>query len=76
MERSIDRVLTTHVGSLIRPPELREILRAKAHGETIDEAKHTQVLTDSVSAVVRQQTATGVDVISDGEIPKTIRWFQ
>ncbi len=76
MERSIDRVLTTHVGSLIRPPELREILRAKAHGETIDEAKHTQVLTDSVSAVVRQQTATGVDVISDGEFGKTISWFQ
>jgi 5-methyltetrahydropteroyltriglutamate--homocysteine methyltransferase len=76
MERSIDRVLTTHVGSLIRPPELREILRAKAHGETIDEAKHTQVLTDSVSAVVRQQAATGIDVISDGEFGKTISWSQ
>ena len=76
MERSIDRVLTTHVGSLIRPPELREILRAKAHGETIDEAKHTQVLTDSVSAVVRQQAATGIDIISDGEFGKTISWSQ
>ena len=76
MKRSIDRVLTTHVGSLIRPSELREILRAKGRGETVDEARHTQVLKDSVSAVVQQQAATGIDVISDGEFGKTISWSQ
>jgi len=76
MKRSNERILTTHVGSLIRPPELREILRAKGRGEPIDEAKHSQVLQDSVSAVVRKQAETGIDVISDGEFGKTISWSQ
>ena len=36
MKRSNERILTTHVGSLIRPPELREILHAKARGEPVE----------------------------------------
>ena len=76
MKRSLDRILTTHTGSLIRPLELREILLATDRGEAADETKSAKVLSDSVSAVVQQQAATGLDVISDGEFGKTISWSQ
>ena len=76
MKRSTDRILTTHVGSLIRPPEVREFLRAINRGEVIDETAQTRVLRDAVSQVVKQQAETGIDIVSDGEFGKTISWSQ
>ena len=76
MQRSTDRILTTHVGSLIRPPELQEFLRARQKGDGFDEAAYDRCLEDSVAAVVRQQADTGVDVVSDGEFGKSISWSQ
>ncbi len=76
MKRSDERILTTHVGSLIRPLELQNILRAKSRGETVDDATHARVLQKSVADVVGKQADTGVDVISDGEFGKTISWSQ
>ena len=40
MKRSTDRILTTHVGSLIRPQALQEFLRAKQAGKPYDEAAY------------------------------------
>ena len=40
MKRSTDRILTTHVGSLIRPPALQEFLRAKQTGKPYDQAAY------------------------------------
>jgi len=37
MKRSTDRILTTHVGSLIRPPKLLEFIRARQGGQAYDE---------------------------------------
>jgi 5-methyltetrahydropteroyltriglutamate--homocysteine methyltransferase len=76
MKRSSDRILTTHVGSLIRPPALQEFLRAKQAGKPYDEAAYGKCLTESVAAVVRKQAEVGVDVISDGEFGKSISWSQ
>lgn len=76
MKRSDHRILTTHVGSLIRPPALKGFLRAKNRGESVDDATHARVLQECVSTIVRQQAETGVDVISDGEFGKTISWSQ
>lgn len=76
MKRSVDRILTTHTGSLIRPPELREILLERDVGDAVDTGRHAQVLERCVTAVVQQQAATGLDVISDGEFGKTISWSQ
>jgi len=76
MKRSTDRILTTHVGSLIRPPELQEFLRAVQGGKPYDEKAYQQCLTDSVAAVVKQQADTGIDVPSDGEFGKSISWAQ
>jgi 5-methyltetrahydropteroyltriglutamate--homocysteine methyltransferase len=76
MKHSSTRILTTHVGSLIRPPALQEFLRAKQAGKPYDEQAYQKCLTESVAAVVRQQADTGIDVPSDGEFGKSISWSQ
>ena len=76
MKRSTSRILTTHVGSLIRPEALREFLREKQAGRPYDKAGYAKCLKDSVAEVVRQQAAAGVDVVSDGEFGKDISWAQ
>jgi 5-methyltetrahydropteroyltriglutamate--homocysteine methyltransferase len=76
MKHSTDRILTTHVGSLIRPPQLQEFLRAVQGGKPYDEKAYQKCLTDSVAAVVKQQADTGIDVPSDGEFGKSISWAQ
>ncbi len=76
MKRSTSRILTTHVGSLIRPPALQDFLRAKQGGKPYDEKAYRECLTDSVAEVVQQQAQAGIDVISDGEFGKSISWAQ
>jgi 5-methyltetrahydropteroyltriglutamate--homocysteine methyltransferase len=76
MKTSTDRILTTHVGSLIRPQPLQEIMRAKQVGEAYDRAAYDACLKQSIADVVRRQAGTGLDVISDGEFGKAISWNQ
>ena len=76
MQHSSDRILTTHVGSLIRPQALQDFLRFKQSGKPYDEKAYQACLADSVAAVVRRQAETGIDVPSDGEFGKSISWSQ
>ena len=76
MKRSVDRILTTHVGSLIRPQPLQEFLRAKQASKPFDLQAYDHCLTRSVADVVRRQAEAGIDVISDGEFGKSISWSQ
>ena len=76
MKRSTDRILTTHVGSLIRPQALQDILRAKQAGQPYDQAAYEKCLKQSVADVVSRQAEIGVDVVSDGEFGKAISWNQ
>ncbi len=76
MKRSTDRILTTHVGSLIRPEELRTFIRAKQARKDYDEAAYQACLAQSVKNVVARQAEAGVDVVSDGEFGKGISWSQ
>ena len=76
MKRSTSRILTTHVGSLIRPQALQDFMRARQSGKPFDRAAYDACLTDSVGEVVRQQAEAGVDVVSDGEFGKSISWSQ
>jgi 5-methyltetrahydropteroyltriglutamate--homocysteine methyltransferase len=76
MKRSQSRILTTHVGSLIRPPALIDFLRKKQAREAYDEAAYQQCLKQSVAEAVRHQAEAGVDVVSDGEFGKSISWSQ
>jgi 5-methyltetrahydropteroyltriglutamate--homocysteine methyltransferase len=66
MKRSEQRILTTHVGSLIRPKVLLEAARDPAQRET-----HEQVLKDAVADVVARQAKAGIDVVNDGEYGKS-----
>jgi len=76
MKRSTDRILTTHVGSLIRPQALQQLLRAKQAGEPFEQQAYESCLKQSVAEVVLQQAKAGIDVISDGEFGKSISWSQ
>jgi 5-methyltetrahydropteroyltriglutamate--homocysteine methyltransferase len=76
MKRSTDRILTTHVGSLIRPQALQEFMRAKQSDAPYDRAGYESCLAQSIADVVRRQAETGIDVISDGEFGKAISWNQ
>jgi len=76
MKRSTDRILTTHVGSLIRPQALQDFLRLKQAGKPYDGAAYDKCLRETVAEVVRHQAEVGVDVISDGEFGKSISWSQ
>jgi 5-methyltetrahydropteroyltriglutamate--homocysteine methyltransferase len=67
MKRSTDRILTTHAGSLARPPDLLEMLRAKAADQPYDHEALGRRVRTAVAEVVRQQIDAGVDVVSDGE---------
>ena len=74
MPQNADRILTTHVGSLIRPPKLIEFWRAIEDGKPYDEAAFEACLTESVAEVVRQQADAGIDIVSDGEFAKGVNW--
>jgi 5-methyltetrahydropteroyltriglutamate--homocysteine methyltransferase len=76
MKRSTERILTTHVGSLIRPEPLQQFLRLKQAGKPLDRTAYDKCLADSVAEVVRRQAQTGIDVVSDGEFGKSISWSQ
>jgi 5-methyltetrahydropteroyltriglutamate--homocysteine methyltransferase len=76
MQHSTDRILTTHVGSLIRPDVIRRHLRAKQKGEGYDPAQHARDLKQAVADVVKKQAGIGIDVVSDGEFGKGISWSQ
>ena len=76
MKRSTDRILTTHVGSLIRPKQLQDFLRLKQAGKPYDQPAYQACLKQSVAAVVKRQAEAGVDVVSDGEFGKSISWSQ
>jgi 5-methyltetrahydropteroyltriglutamate--homocysteine methyltransferase len=70
MQHSIDRILTTHVGSLPRSQGVTDVLFARERGTTVDAAADARVITDAVAEVVRRQVAIGIDVVSDGEMSK------
>ena len=66
----MDRILATHTGSLIRPPELLAFLAAKERGQDYDEEAYQKCLRESVDDVVRRQVEAGIDVVDDGEMGK------
>jgi 5-methyltetrahydropteroyltriglutamate--homocysteine methyltransferase len=69
-----DRIQTTHVGSLVRPPKLVEFLKKIEAGESYDKAAYETCLQQSIEEVVRQQVEAGIDIVSDGEFSKGRNW--
>jgi 5-methyltetrahydropteroyltriglutamate--homocysteine methyltransferase len=70
MHRSRDRILTTHVGSLPRPPDLLELVQARAADRPHDRGAYAGRVRSAVAEVVRAQVEHGLDVINDGEMSK------
>src|SRR5690349_23864537 len=76
---STDRILTTHAGALPRPPDLREMVLAKANDAPYDVASFEERVRSDVADVVRRQVECGIDSVNDGELSKTnftdyVRW--
>jgi 5-methyltetrahydropteroyltriglutamate--homocysteine methyltransferase len=70
MQRSTDRFLTTHTGSLPRPDDLVQIMFAKEEGLPVDRTALASRIRGAVAEVVEKQIACGVDVVNDGELSK------
>ena len=70
MKRSETRILTTHVGSLPRPPALRDLLVSQDRGESVDTALLAREAEAAVRHVVERQREAGIDVGNDGEQPR------
>jgi 5-methyltetrahydropteroyltriglutamate--homocysteine methyltransferase len=71
MIRSDSRIRVTHQGTLPRPAELTEMVRARAAGEPVDDAAVATRITSAVEEVVNMQLEIGVDSINDGEMSKS-----
>ncbi|HUC71960.1 MAG TPA: cobalamin-independent methionine synthase II family protein [Stellaceae bacterium] len=67
MRRSDERILTTHTGSLPRPPELTRLLIRRARGESVDPAELDRLGHEALRWVVARQAQSGVDIGNNGE---------
>ena len=70
MKRSERRILTTHTGSLPRPPALRDLLVRQDRGEAVDAGVLAREAEAAVRHVVQKQLEAGIDVGNDGEQPR------
>ncbi len=66
----MDKIKTTHVGSLPRSNELSELLFKKDKKEKIDLVKFDKVVKKDIEKIVKKQIELGIDIISDGEMSK------
>jgi 5-methyltetrahydropteroyltriglutamate--homocysteine methyltransferase len=70
LQQNTDHIQTTHIGSLPRPHNLLDLLKAKYSGEAYDESRLSSVLTQSVVECVRKQVDCGIEIVTDGEYSK------
>jgi 5-methyltetrahydropteroyltriglutamate--homocysteine methyltransferase len=70
MQRSTERFLTTHTGSLPRPDDLIRTMYAKEEGVPVDAAALAKRVREAVAEVVKKQVEAGIDLVNDGEMSK------
>lgn len=70
IQQNTDRIQTTHIGSLPRPHDLLDLMKAKLTGKPYDQAKYDALVAKSVADSVKQQVACGIDIVTDGEFSK------
>ena len=71
MKRSTNRILTTHVGSLVKPDDLYDMTTARAEGKPYDAAAYEARLKSAIAEVVRKEAQSGIDIVNDGEFSKS-----
>ena len=69
-QQNTDRIQTTHIGSLPRPHDLLDLMKAKLNGQPYDHNKYDALLAKSVADTVRKQAECGIDIVTDGEFSK------
>jgi len=70
VQQNVDRIQTTHIGSLPRPPALLDLMKAKFSDQPYDRSAYETMLKSSVAEVVRNQAECGIDIVTDGEFSK------
>ena len=70
IQQNTDHIQTTHIGSLPRPHNLLDLLKAKYAGQPYDECKLNSVLAREVAECVRKQVECGIEIVTDGEYSK------
>jgi 5-methyltetrahydropteroyltriglutamate--homocysteine methyltransferase len=70
MKRSENAILTTHCGSLPRPPELRDMLLTRDQGKPYEHSAFEAKTREAVGEIVRDQIKAGITVVNDGEASK------
>jgi len=70
VQQNTDHIQTTHIGSLPRPHDLLDLLKAKYAGQSYDERRLSSVLAQAVAESVRRQVECGVEIVTDGEYSK------
>ncbi|MDR5674231.1 cobalamin-independent methionine synthase II family protein [Halalkaliarchaeum sp. AArc-GB] len=70
MSDTEDRIRTTHVGSLPRPPELLDLIERREQGQDVPASAFESAIEEATREVVRRQREVGLDVINDGEQPR------
>jgi 5-methyltetrahydropteroyltriglutamate--homocysteine methyltransferase len=70
IQQNVDRIQTTHIGSLPRPHELLDLMKAKFNGQPYDQDVYDALLKRSVAEVVHKQAECGIDIVTDGEFSK------
>jgi 5-methyltetrahydropteroyltriglutamate--homocysteine methyltransferase len=70
LQQNTDRIRTTHIGSLPRPHEILDLLKAKFAGQPYDENALDAAITKAVAESVKKQVECGIDIVTDGEFSK------
>lgn len=69
-----NRILTTHVGSLVRPQRLVRAIEAIEDGVPVDMKAFEKMTAECIDEVVKKQRDVGIDIVSDGEYGKFKSW--
>jgi 5-methyltetrahydropteroyltriglutamate--homocysteine methyltransferase len=70
IQQNTDRIQTTHIGSLPRPHDVLDLLKAKLGGQPYDQATLDATIAKAVTESVRRQVECGIDIVTDGEFSK------
>jgi 5-methyltetrahydropteroyltriglutamate--homocysteine methyltransferase len=70
LQQNTDRIQTTHIGSLPRPHDVLDLLRAKFAGQPYDQNVLDAAIAKAVKESVRRQVECGIDIVTDGEFSK------
>ena len=71
LQQNTDRITTTHVGSLPRPHDLLDMMKARLEARDYSEDAYQARVRTAVAECVRRQVATGIDIPCDGEQSKS-----